>query len=316
MTDQVNLDLLWASNGSLTDPTDTKYNLGWISEIPSSENFNFLLNALDTNTLALAEKGRWDYEATVTYQPGASVRITATGVVYYCHAASTGNEPTADTLGSYWSTTPLFGLTGPTGNTAKNGYTVSEPVSRTSGSLWTSSDLTLGNRLNSLAHFRSTDSGSGFLFGTVGSELVTVDVGTTQTPDGRDISKSDPNVSRIFHEGHPPTAAEIIDGVEDAPTDGRSYARTDGGWSIVTTTVVQDEPAPALTGSGQGWYNLADATLYIDIDDGDSTQWVPASPPIVPIVDAIDTTYDDVVTALGVTNVQDAIVALYNLINA
>ena len=42
---------------------------------------------------------------------------------------------------------------------------------------------------------------------------------------------------------------------------------------------VQDTPPPK-EGKGSGWYNLSDGTLYIDIDDGDSFQWVPASPPV------------------------------------
>jgi hypothetical protein len=281
MTNQVNLPIVWAETGGITDPTDAKYGLGWVAEIPTFQHFNFLLNALDSNSLSLAEKANWDYEATITYQPGASVRIASTGIVYYCHTVSTGNDPATDTLGNYWSTTPLFGLTGPTGNTAKNGLVISEPMSRTSGTTWSSSDLTVGNQLNGLMHFRSTTSGDGLLLGTVGGELVTVDVGTTQTPDGRNISKGTAGVSRIFHEGHVPTVSEVTDAVEEAPEDNLLYARTNSGWTKVTATLVQDTP-PNLTGDGAGWYNLEDGQLYIDVYDGDTSQWVPASPALIP----------------------------------
>jgi len=44
---------------------------------------------------------------------------------------------------------------------------------------------------------------------------------------------------------------------------------------------VVSDTAPTNTGAGTGWYNLEDGQTYIDIDDGDSTQWVPANPPQV-----------------------------------
>jgi hypothetical protein len=311
MTDQVNLDLLWASGGGKTDPGDVKYATGWISEIPTYQNFNFMLNVLDTNILALAEKANWDYNPLITYKPGAKVRTAAAGVVYYCHTEALGQEPIADTSHNYWSTTPIYGVA-PSNGTGKRGLEVNSANTRTT-TTWDGQDVTLVNNIPLMAFETTSGSEKNWLFGNKAGDMVIIDCGTVTSPDARTFDAS--NTFKLFHEGNPPTAAEVTGAVPEAPVDGRSYARTDSNWTIVTSTTVQDEPAPAVTGAGQGWYNLADAQLYIDVDDGDSSQWVPASPPVIPIVDAVDTTYDDTLTALGVTNVQDAIVALYNLIN-
>jgi hypothetical protein len=84
----------------------------------------------------------------------------------------------------------------------------------------------------------------------------------------------------LFHEGHLPTAAEVVGSLVDAPSDGSSYGRESGNWVKVATAVVSDSPPPVSTGEGL-WFNLADGQLYIDINDGDSTQWVIANPPLV-----------------------------------
>ena len=300
MTNQVNLDLVWASGGGSTDPGDTKYQLGWISEIPTYQNFNFVLGSLDGNIKANAEKGNWDYEATITYQPGASVRTAAAGIVYYCHAVTTGNEPTADTNNNYWSTTPIYGVA-PTSSTAKRGFELNS-VSKTI-TTWEGQDVTVANAIPLIAFETSSVSEDNWLLGNLAGDMVVVDAGTVASPDSRNIAA---NAYKIFHEGHLPLVSEVVDAVEEAPVDGKSYARTNSAWTEVTSTKVQAQPAPTIAGAGQGWYNLDDGQLYIDVNDGNSSQWVPANPPQIPISSAIGVAYDDSVSGIG-TNVQTAL---------
>jgi hypothetical protein len=308
MTDQVNLDLVWASTGGTTDPGDVKYATGWVSEIPTYQNFNFMLSSIDANNLAMAEKGNWNYEATITYQPGASVRTALAGIVYYCHAVTTGNEPTADTNNNYWSTTPIYGVA-PTESTGKRGFELNS-ISNTT-TTWEGQELTLSNTFPLMAFETSGAAQKNWLLGNYAGDMVVVDAGTVTSPDARTFDAG--NTHKIFHEGHLPLVSEVVDAVEEAPVDGNSYARVNSGWTKVTTTTIQATP-PTVVGDGAGWYNLADGQFYIDINDGNTSQWVPASPPTIPEVNADVVSYVDTLTSLGVDNVQDAIVALYNLI--
>ena len=302
MTNQVNLDLVWASGGGSTDPGDTKYQLGWISEIPTYQNFNFVLGSLDGNIKANAEKGNWDYEATITYQPGASVRTAAAGIVYYCHTATTGNEPTADTSNNYWSTTPIYGVA-PTSSTAKRGFEL-KSVSKTI-TTWEGQDVTVANAIPLIAFETSSVSEDNWLLGNLAGDMVVVDAGTVASPDSRNIAA---NAYKIFHEGHLPLVSEVVGAVEEAPVDGFSYARVNSGWTKVTSTTVQATP-PTVVGDGAGWYNTSDGHFYIDVNDGDTSQWVPASPPTIPVTEASLVTYDDSASGIG-TDVQSGMEVL------
>lgn len=314
MTDQVNLNLVWASGGGRTDPDllePGKYEDGWVSQRPTFQNFNFMLNGLDANTLALAEKGNWEHQLDINYVAGASVRVA--GVVYYCHADNINIDPTADVNEDYWSLTPYFGSDVST-KAVKGGLEIATPAR--SGNVWSGSDATVGNS-NSLINLTAT--AKNWLLGNVSGELVAVDVDTQVNPDGRAIGLSESITYRLFHEGHAPVVAEVAGAVEEAPADGKQYARkgataTSGSWVPVTSTAVGLEPPQAAIGAGAGWYNLVDGKLYVDIDDSDTSQWVPASPPTIPASKASDVTFDPTGTTLTSTNMQDAIVELYNLI--
>lgn len=308
MTDQVNLNLVWAFTGGTTDPGNTKYETGWISEIPTFENFNYVLQALDVNTLALAEKGNWDWQADIAYKAGASVRL-ASGVIYYAHADSTNQDPAADALGDYWSTTPFYGAS--FGNRlGKGGLQISGAVPRTNNT-WTSNDQTISDNVNSLIGLYSSAAVDNWLIGNISGFPSVVNVGSATSPDGRGISQAEAGTYKLYGEHNKPVVGDVAGAVEEAPDDGKQYARvgtsaTTGNWVAVTSTTVSNDVPPTVLGEGAGWYNLADGQFYIDINDGDTSQWVPASPPVIPQVDAVDVDYDDSANGIG-SNVQEAI---------
>lgn len=68
MTDQINLNLLWASGGGATPLTSTKYENGWIAEIPTFQNFNYMLQGLDQNVLHYAESSSFVWEPAISYK--------------------------------------------------------------------------------------------------------------------------------------------------------------------------------------------------------------------------------------------------------
>ena len=111
MANQINLDKLWASSGGITDTGDVKYDTGWVEEIPTYQNFNFLLNALDNNVLYLAENGNFDWQPEINYNVGA--RVVDAGYTYSCLADNIGEKPSTDTHNSYWTLGVAIGKTAP-----------------------------------------------------------------------------------------------------------------------------------------------------------------------------------------------------------
>lgn len=305
MTDQVNVDLIWALTATVSpiDPGDAKYLQGWISEIPSFQNFNYVLQALGKNLLVLAESGNFKWQAEIVYKAGT--RVIEDGLVYTCKTDHTNQNPVLDTLKDYWVSGLLIGNASPSTLLASNGFLVKDVNSRVSATTWDGSDITLANKSSLLQLNTDNTLVKNWLLGNVSGKLVAVDVGTTNNPDGRSIALTEPNTYELFHEGHPPVQSEVSGTIPDALVDGAIYARKDGSWVRVTSTVVSDEPPPPVFGKGAGWYNLADGQTYVDIDDGDSSQWVPASPPLVPLdygvvqeVYTTDATYYDVVSGI------------------
>jgi len=309
MTSQVNLERIWASTGSMTDPLDVNYDQGWISEIPTFEEMNYVLNAIDNNILVIAESGIFDWQSDINYKAGTSVR---SGVnTYFCKANNINQLPALDTTGNYWVLGTIYGGAA-TSLLLKNGVKTVDINPRASGNVWDGSDYTIENASPLI---QLTTSGAGtknWVFGNVAGEVVVIDVDTTTQPDGRDISLGGPDTKRVFHEGHYPTYQEVVGAIPDSAgsiaNDGKYWARRNNNWFEVTTTSVQDEPPPPVLGLGQGWFNLADGQLYIDIDDGSSSQWAPANPPVIPtIYKAEDVSYDNSSSGLTATNMQDAI---------
>jgi hypothetical protein len=76
-----------------------------------------------------------------------------------------------------------------------------------------------------------------------------------------------------------PEFAEVIDGEEGnySAFHWAQIAITAGG----TGLSVDIEPPFKANGSREAWYSLNDGQLYVDIDDGDSFQWVVANAPLL-----------------------------------
>ena len=78
MTTQDKLSELWASTGDTgTDVTAIKWGTGWVEEIPSFQNFNYVLQVVDGNILHLAEEGTFDWESGLARMSDTIVREPA-----------------------------------------------------------------------------------------------------------------------------------------------------------------------------------------------------------------------------------------------
>lgn len=313
MTQQTNLGLVWAKNGGVTPVDNTKYESGWVAEIPTYQNFNYQVQTTDKNILKYAEEGVYDWEAIISYKPGA--RVIVAGKRYTCKANALNKNPTTDTSGSFWVEGWLVGNSF-TGLRKTDGSKIELAVRPNRD--WTGQDQTIVN-LNPMTAYVTTDTSKNWAISNVDGEMTVVDLGTTSgslSPNGANLVKGAGKTFRLYHEGFKPTVSDVAGGVEEAPADGKYYARvglsgTSGQWVKVTTNQVSaTRPKPAV-GSGMGWYNLEDGTYYIDIFDGDTSQWVPASPPMIPIRDASGIGFEPKTSGLG-DNVQTAIERVNN----
>jgi hypothetical protein len=306
MTDQSKLNLIWAETGGVTDPGDLKYETGWIAEVPTFQNFNFVLQNATLNALSLCEKGVYGWETTINYEVGSKAKGGTSGKYYTSIAAHTGQDPDLDVSNNYWVLGSSFG--DGTSLQVQHGLLVKDVNVRASSTTWAGSDITLINSSALVQYNTSNGTVKNWLMGNISGELACVDVGTVGTADDRAIGLNEAGTYRLFHEGHPPTQGEVAGTFPDAPADGKIYGRRNNGWIVVTATTVSTAPPPALSGAGAGWYNLDDGQTYTDVEDGDSAQWASASPPIMPQSQSSATAFNNAISPnIDGTNAQDAI---------
>lgn len=90
MASVVGLNRIWATGPQTPniDPGLTKWALGWIAEIPTLQVLNFINNRSDTNQLALAERGVFEWTGGINYKLGALSWDEADSVIYRSKVAS------------------------------------------------------------------------------------------------------------------------------------------------------------------------------------------------------------------------------------
>lgn len=301
MTTQQSLSQVWAETGGVTDPGTVKYEAGWIAEIPTYQNFNYVLQTTTKNILSLAEKGTLEWDTLVDYDAGSKVKEA--GIQYFALAASTGQQPSLDVTHTYWSLLPTLG-DAPTIADQSKGMHLANTQFDSNDLLWDGNAITITDYKPVIA---LSGTAKNWLIANSSSQLVAVDTDAVVVPDSRSIAPGQAGVHRLFHEGHPPVQSEVDDTIPTEPQDGKLYARRDGSWVESTTTAISISPPPPVAGVGHGWYNLDDGQFYLDIDDGDSSQWVPANAPYALDSIALYTSYDDSMHSTGETDAQGVI---------
>jgi len=98
------LGRVWASTPETPniDPGVSKYQLGWVAEIPVYQMLNFMDNRHDTNTLSLAERGVFQWGSDINYKQNAIAWDETDGYIYVSKVASpsTSTRPGLNT--SQW----------------------------------------------------------------------------------------------------------------------------------------------------------------------------------------------------------------------
>tara|TARA_R110002020_G_scaffold443117_1_gene654335 strand:- start:43 stop:978 length:936 start_codon:yes stop_codon:yes gene_type:complete len=310
MTTQRDLGLIWATSGGTTVVDSSKYTTGWVAEIPTFQQFNYMVQGLDQNILALAEQHCFEWQNDINYSYGA--KVYDGGQKYTAILPSINQQPSTDSTNSYWVTGDYYG----DGSALIESDGLRIEVSNHPVSNWLGQDLTIRNTLPMISLFTENAAKNWGVANHTG-DLVAVDLGTaTDTvPDNRNLAKSTENVFKIYHEANKPEVGDVANAVEEAPQDGKFYARKDGVWVEVTTTTVSTAPPPPTAGDGQGWFNLEDGQFYTDISDGDSSQWVVANPPFFPELSSNEVPFTSN-NGLSSTDVKAALDELKALIDA
>ena len=95
------LGRIWASAplSPNIDPGATKYNLGWVAEIPVFQMLNYINNRYDTNIVSLAQRGVFEWGSDIAYLNSSLVWDEADGFIYVSKTAnpSTATRPGLNT---------------------------------------------------------------------------------------------------------------------------------------------------------------------------------------------------------------------------
>ena len=268
MATQKRLANVWASNGVSTDPATAGYLEGWVVEIPAYEEMNYILNALDGNTSVLAEQSYFNWQTDINYKAGAV--LWQNGVQFTCKTDHIGQDPEADATQSYWVQAPTYGKAANLANASEGLFLYGVAVK--SSNTWGASDQTIFNNSSLINFATASSSYSNYLFGNVQGQLVAIDVDNVITPDDRPILPGDPGVYRIFHEGNPPTIADVGEGLGENPVDGNQYLRKNTSWVILnkaTASII----AAGIGGDFTRWNrdyitaeSLANSGLYATVE--------------------------------------------------
>lgn len=288
MTSPINLELVWAESGGTTDPTESKYRLGWVSEIPTFQNFNHVLKALDSAKLSYAESDIYPWQERIAYKAG--VRVLAGDKTFYCitdhndFANTNPQDPELDNTNSYWISGTVFSSEANafSNMTVQEGVKIDRLNQRNNKVLWSGNDLTLNNNSSIIALNTPTVTDDNYLLGNVNGKIVVVNVGSRVKPDGKtellpraNLDGTPANTAfEVFHEGHRPTIQEVDGALETNPVDGFLYARRRNNWVKVAKTYVSKTAPTTNLFEGDTWYNEADSRLYIYV----GSAWVDASP--------------------------------------
>lgn len=98
-----NLNVIWADAGDKIKPDDSKIHTGWLAEIPTRQNFNWLDGRQDQFIAHVNQRGIAEYDPTTPYLGGKSYVQGSDGVIYFCFNTDvTGTDPVTDTTNTYW----------------------------------------------------------------------------------------------------------------------------------------------------------------------------------------------------------------------
>jgi len=96
------LGIIWADGGDKIKPSDDKIQTGWLAEIPTRQNFNWIDNRQDQFIAHVNQHGIAVWDQYTSYVALKSYTQGSNSVVYKAKQDSLGQDPTLDTANMYW----------------------------------------------------------------------------------------------------------------------------------------------------------------------------------------------------------------------
>lgn len=97
-----NLSKTWARLGDKIEPSDSKKDIGWVEEIPTFQDFNWIMNREDTAIAHINQHGIPVWDSSTEYQINQGVVMGSDGNIYACKATNTNNDPVSDSSETNW----------------------------------------------------------------------------------------------------------------------------------------------------------------------------------------------------------------------
>ncbi|ATN92790.1 putative tail fiber protein [Pseudomonas phage PPSC2] len=96
------LNNIWAEGGTKIDPGTSKYNIGWVVQLPPYEYQNYIDNRQDRALAHINQHGIPEWDSTTEYQGNLSYTQASNGMIYKCTQTNTNKDPASTLNNDYW----------------------------------------------------------------------------------------------------------------------------------------------------------------------------------------------------------------------
>lgn len=101
------LNIIWADAGDKIKPDDGKIQTGWLVEIPTRQNENWIQNRQDQFIAHVNQHGIATWDDKTEYLKDFSLSMGSDGAIYRCKTTNIGQDPV--TTSGYWAQTIIDG---------------------------------------------------------------------------------------------------------------------------------------------------------------------------------------------------------------
>ena len=96
------LNTIWADGGTKIDPGTSKYNIGWVVQLPPYEYQNYIDNRQDRALAHMNQHGVPEWDGVTEYQGNLSYTQGSDGIIYKCIQTNTNKDPSNALNNAYW----------------------------------------------------------------------------------------------------------------------------------------------------------------------------------------------------------------------
>lgn len=103
ITKPTGLNNIWAEGGTKIDPGSSKYNIGWVVQLPPYEYQNYIDNRQDRAIAHINQHGIPEWDGVTEYQGLLSYTQGSDGIIYKCVQTNTNKDPSNPLNSAFWA---------------------------------------------------------------------------------------------------------------------------------------------------------------------------------------------------------------------